>query len=216
MNLYPIFVKIEDKIVAVIGGGDVAARKVKDLLKTGAFVRVVAPDINDEIKDLVKNFGDKLALIQREYNEGDLDGVSLVFTTTDDPYLNNEIFKEATEKGLLVNSADDPDNCSFYVPSHVRKGDFILAVSTGGSSPAMAALLRRTLEKDIPDNIEEILNALKEARKILFGFDNLSSSDRGIILKSIVNDNGLLGKLVERFNSGELKEFLRKIKIGNR
>ncbi len=209
MKLYPIFFKIENKTVAVIGGGDVAARKVKDLLEAGAFVRVIAPQINKEIHDQDK--ADKLETIPRAYKQGDIDGANLIFAATNDPELNNNIFEEAEKKGIMINSADDPENCSFYVPSHVRKGDFILAVSTSGTSPAMAALLRRALEKSIPDNIDDILKALKEARKILFELDGLSSAQRGKVLKSLVNDNGLLTEMLKSYEKGNLEIFLKKI-----
>ena len=140
----------------------------------------------------------------------DIEGASLIFAATNNSITNNKVYKDAEEKGLPVNSVDDPANCSFYVPSLVRKGDLIVAVSTSGASPAMAAKLRRLLEQSIPSDIDEILTSLRKARSVLLTLDNLTTADRGNILKQIVNDNDLLSKLVEYSKNDKIEEFLKK------
>ena len=211
MKLYPILLNIEDRLIIVIGGGEVAYRKVKDLLLAGAIVRIISPHFINEIQELKRTESNRIELYNREYQHGDLEGARLVYTSTDKEDVNKAVFREAEELGIFINSVDDPPNCSFYVPSSIRRGDLILAVSTCGASPAMAAKLRREFQKNIPENIEEILEALREARSILQNYDHLSSRERGGILKDIVNNNNLLLELTCEYNNGELEEFISNL-----
>ena len=211
MKLYPVMVNIEDKAAVVIGGGEVAARKVKDLLESGATVKVVSPEFNDEIRELSENFAASVELVQRRYARGDLDSAVLVFSATDDPQVNHEVFLEADSKNVLINAVDDPPNCSFYVPSFVRKGELLFALSTSGASPAMAARLRREMEKNIPHNIDIMLEKLKEAKNLLKThqtFSGIASPQRGVIMKRIVSDDALLHKLSSCKDEEEMMSFL--------
>ncbi|MCU0822611.1 MAG: bifunctional precorrin-2 dehydrogenase/sirohydrochlorin ferrochelatase, partial [Spirochaetes bacterium] len=130
MKLYPIFLNIENMLAVVVGGGDVASRKVKDLAGAGARIRVIAPDISSEILEFAGKNSNVVEIIQRGYHNGDVNGANLVFSCTDIPELNKAVYIEAREKGIPVNTADDPENCTFFVPSHTRIGELILAVST--------------------------------------------------------------------------------------
>ncbi|PKL16291.1 MAG: siroheme synthase [Spirochaetae bacterium HGW-Spirochaetae-5] len=214
MKLYPIMVNMDSKPAVIIGGGEVAARKVLDLLEAGAFVKVVSPDFNDEILNAQKSYTDKLVLLKRKYEKNDLEGAYIVFSATNDSAVNTEVFREAEERGILINAVDDPPNCSFYVPSFVRKGDLIIALSTAGASPAMAARLRREIEKHIPEDIDLVLEKLKTARTLLKEdefFNSLDSSGRGTILKKIVSED----KLIEAMNScsdDDMVDFLLGVK----
>ena len=105
---------------------------------------------------------------------------------------------------------DDPPNCSFIVPSVFRKGDLIFAISTSGASPAMAAKLRRKFENSIPENIDRTLEALREARTILNDFKELGSSERGLILKKIVNDDNHLKELSMHMDKESIRDMLKK------
>jgi siroheme synthase-like protein len=211
MKLYPVFLNIAQRSVVVIGGGEVALRKIRDLLKAGAQISAISPEFHQDILKLSKEQGDNLKLIKREYREGDLMDASLAFSATDDPETNRRVFGEAEEKNIFINSADDPPHCSFIVPSWNQRGDLILALSTGGASPAMSARLRRELEGHIPDNIEKILSGLREARDILMNdeeFYPLRAADRGELLKRIVNNDALLSDLIAFHEKGELKKLL--------
>ena len=214
MKLYPVMLNMNARQAIVIGGGDVAARKVTDLLDAGATVKVVSPEFNSEILNLSEQYGERLILIKKVYEKNDLSGAMLVFSATNNSEVNAEVFREAEGKGILINAVDDPPNCSFYVPSFVRKGDLLFSLSTGGASPAMAARLRRDLEKHIPSGIELILEKLNLARTILKddeNFSGMSSSQRGSILKYIVNDDKLLEEL-KSYNNDELAGFLGRVK----
>lgn len=214
MKLYPIMVNMNDKPVVIIGGGEVAARKVADLLEAGAKVKVISPDFNDQIINAEMSFSDKVVLLKRRYRTSDLDGAFIVFSATNDQAVNAEVFREAEQKGILINAVDDPPNCSFYVPSFVRRGELLFALSTAGASPALAARLRREMEKHIPEDIEQTLEKLKAARTILKEdecFRCMESSERGKILKKIVNDDRLLESL-NACSDDDMTDFILGVK----
>lgn len=139
---YPVFLDLRDVPVLVVGGGAVATRKAAGLAAAGAQVTVVAPQISDEVAALAAH------VHQREYRPGDCGGFRLVFTATDNPSVNAAVAAEATAGGVWVNSADDPANCSFSLPAIARSGPVIVAVGTGGASPALASHLRDRIAAD--------------------------------------------------------------------
>jgi precorrin-2 dehydrogenase / sirohydrochlorin ferrochelatase len=211
MGLYPILLNLEGRRVTVIGGGDVALRKVRDLLEAGAVVRVVAPEVHAELIALADDRSDRLSLEKRGYLEGDLEGTTLVFSATSSVEVNKRVFREAEARGIFINAVDDPPNCSFIVPSMLRRGELIVAVSTGGASPALAARLRRSLEKALPENIETVLDALRAARSLLQkdpAFEAFDTMKRGALLKKITSDDALLDGIASSYMGGRLKEFL--------
>lgn len=215
MTLYPILLNLKDRRVVIVGGGEVALRKLKDLLDAGARIALVAPEIHEEIQKLAEANKQSISLLKREYRRGDLDGAALAFGATNSTGVNAAVFAEARERGVFINAADDPPNCSFYLPSWSRRGDFILAVSTSGASPALAAQLRRELERHVPADIADMLDALRESRRLLQeddSFRDLDSSARGEIIKKIANDERLLGDCARAFREGRLVEFLKGMK----
>jgi siroheme synthase-like protein len=131
---YPVFLELTGAPVLVVGGGAIAARKAAGLAAAGARVTVIAPDVVDGIA--------AAHVERRAYESGDVAGFRLVFTATDDPAVNAQVARDATAAGIWVNSADDPENCSFILPAIARRGPLTVAVSTGGSTPAFAARLR--------------------------------------------------------------------------
>ena len=214
MKLYPIMLNMSGQQAVIIGGGDVALRKLSDLIDAGADIKIISPEFNDEIIKISESFKNRVTLIKRKYEKNDLDGSMLVFSATNDTNVNREIFNEAKEKNILINAVDDPPNCSFYIPSFIRKGDLIFAVSTSGASPAMAARLRREMEKHIPENIEIMLERLNKARTLLKedkSFSDMDSSQRGEILKGITSNDQLLASLI-LCKDEEVKDFLLNLK----
>ena len=214
MKLYPIMVNMTGKPVVIIGGGEVAARKVLDLIDAGAIVKVISPEFNDEIIKNTEKYKDKVVLLKRKYQKNDLEDAFIVFSATNDSDVNAEVFREAEERKILINAVDDPPNCSFYIPSFVRKGDLLFSLSTSGASPAMAARLRREIEKHIPEDIEPVLEKLKNARTLLKEdecFSCVESSERGKILKKIVNDDNLLESM-NSCSDDDMIDFLLGVK----
>jgi precorrin-2 dehydrogenase / sirohydrochlorin ferrochelatase len=137
---YPIMLDLTDVPVLVVGGGRIALRKVEGLLKARAAVTVVAPSVVPELRNL------PVRVVERGFESDDLDGVRLVITATDVPNVNATVAGEATLRGIWVNSADDPANCTFTLPAVARDGDVTVAVGTGGASPALASHLRGEIE----------------------------------------------------------------------
>lgn len=210
VKVYPAMLNIEGRLAVIIGGGAVACRKAMDLLEAGASVKVVSPYLAPELEKAA-SVQSSIEIIRREYTKGDLQGAWIVISATDDPLVNHEVFIEAEELKLFINAVDDPPNCSFIVPSVLRRGDLIAAVSTSGASPSIAAKIRRDIESIIPDDIESLLQAFKEARNVIKNdpvFSEFDFNMRGEILKKVSSDETLLEKLKESFKSENIREFL--------
>ena len=144
---YPLFVDLRGKKVLVVGGGDVAERKVKGLLGSQALIKVVSPEITEDLKKMaLEGLIDHVATA---FAPEDLDGTWLVIAATDDPIVQRAVYREASAHRIFCNVVDQPELCSFIVPSTVRRGDLCLAISTGGKSPALAQHLRRKIEGEL-------------------------------------------------------------------
>jgi siroheme synthase-like protein len=137
---YPIMLDLTDVPVLVVGGGRIAQRKVEGLLRAHADVTVVAPRIEDGLRAL------SVRITEKAYEPSDLDHVRLVITATDEAAVNAAVAADATRRGIWVNSADDPANCTFTLPAVARDGDVTVAVATGGASPALSSHLRGEIE----------------------------------------------------------------------
>lgn len=144
MNLFPINLDIRDKLAVVVGGGAVAERKCRSLLEAEAAVTVVAPVISSGLEELRRD--SKISVLPRPYLAGDLTGALLIFAATDSPAVNRAVAEEAKRLGIPVCVADAPAEGTFTSPSVVRRGDLLLAISTGGRSPALARRIRQDLE----------------------------------------------------------------------
>jgi precorrin-2 dehydrogenase/sirohydrochlorin ferrochelatase len=147
----------------VVGGGTVAERKVTLLLECGADVEVVSPATTVRLAALAT--AGRVRLRRRPVRPADIPGAFLVVVATDDPQVNREVAERVRSAGGLVNVADDPEACSFLVPSVVRRGDLTIAISTGGGSPALARKLRQRLEESVGPEYEAFVAALRLLRE---------------------------------------------------
>jgi len=150
---------VDGRPCLVVGGGAIARRKVEGLLACGARVRVVAPHIGQELRMLAG-----VTFDERPWQPEDLAGVWLVIAATDDPAVNRAVYDAGSRAGIWVNGADDPANCSFTLPSVVRRGDLQVAVSTGGRSPALARWLRGRFERELGPEYATLLDILATER----------------------------------------------------
>lgn len=157
-TLYPVSLVVAGKRCVVVGGGQVAARKVEGLLAAGASVTVVAPDICDGI---VRGSSE---LVRRPYRSGDLDGAWLAIAATDDPEVNASVHADGQAARVWVNAADEPAACAFTLPAVLRRGPVSVAVSTGGHSPSLAGWLRDRIAADLGPEIGRLAELLSEAR----------------------------------------------------
>jgi uroporphyrin-III C-methyltransferase / precorrin-2 dehydrogenase / sirohydrochlorin ferrochelatase len=169
MSLFPMFVKLQSRLVLVVGGGVIAAGKIPGLLQAQARVRVVAPQINPEISAWVS--AGEIEWTPKEFAAGDLGGVHLVIAATSLQSVNAAVFREAESRGIFCNAVDDISNCHFYYGSIVQRGDLQIAISTNGKSPALAQRMRKELEQQYPAEYAEWLDSLGEAREQLRASD---------------------------------------------
>jgi precorrin-2 dehydrogenase / sirohydrochlorin ferrochelatase len=163
---YPVNLRIQNRLCVVIGGGGVAFRKVHGLLAAGARVRVISPTVVDELQKLA-HLGD-IEWLEREYKEGDLKTVFLVFAATNNRQTQLLIQRDCLRHSLLLNSVDDPDGSDFHIPAHFRRGRMLVTVSTGGGSPALAKRIRESFENDIGPEYETVVDFLALLREKLF------------------------------------------------
>jgi siroheme synthase-like protein len=161
----PANMLVRGRSVVVVGAGPIATRKIEPLLELGARVTVVAPEASDEVRKWAAA-GD-LVWHERSFAAADLDEAWLAFTATGDLAVDAAVFAAGEARRIWVNSADDPQNCSFTLMSVIRRSDLVLTVGTGGRSPALAAHLRRQLEAEIGPEYETLLDLLADARERL-------------------------------------------------
>lgn len=197
--MYPVQLDIEEKICAVIGGGSVAERKVKGLLESGARVRLVSPEVTDELLFLASQ--GLIEWRQKKYSDDDLAGAILVFAATDNRAVQEMVCRQAEANGQLLNVADDPSSCTFHVPASVRRGDLVLTVSTGGKSPALAAEIRQLLEDEFGPEYEILLNVMSRVREqAASDKGSFSQPERKKIYKKILHDDIIQWIRTEQFD----------------
>ena len=159
---YPILMNLQGRVCLIVGGGNVAGRKAKTLAESGALVTIVAPKLGDETKALCD--AGRANWINDVFKPEQMDNATLVIASTDDDKVNKAVYDEAVGRGLPVNVVDQPELCTFIVPSIVRRGDLTIAISTSGKSPAVARDLRKRLEKEYGEEWGIYLELMGEAR----------------------------------------------------
>jgi len=166
---YPIYIDIEDRSVLIVGGGTVCARKAETMMRYGARVTIVSPEITDEIA--AWEHAGVLAVQRKMYAESDLEGASMVIASTDDQCVNARVARDCRRRRIPVNVVDVTHLCEFIVPAIIEKGSIQIAVSTGGKSPAIARTIREDLQKAIGPEYTEVNDLLgtlrKSAKKVL-------------------------------------------------
>jgi uroporphyrin-III C-methyltransferase/precorrin-2 dehydrogenase/sirohydrochlorin ferrochelatase len=162
MNFLPVFYNITGKACLVVGGGTIAVRKTELLLKAQGRVRVVAPEIDPRLRGMTAT--QPLEIEQRGFIADDLDDVVCVIAATNDEELNQQISNLAGSRKIPVNVVDNPDLCSFIMPSIIDRGPVQIAISTGGVSPVLARMLRSQLESSIPGAYGDLARLAEEFR----------------------------------------------------
>ncbi len=164
MAYFPFMIQMDDKVCLVAGGGAVAYRKVKQMLQFGATVRVVAPDMDPRIR-LLQERHPQLEVLVRKVCLQDLDGVDVVIMATDDAGLNTQYAEWCRRHRILVNVVDVKEDCGFYFPSVIRQGEVVVGISTGGSSPLLAAGIRRQLQSQMREDYGRIAAKMSACRE---------------------------------------------------
>ena len=233
MKTYPIcLIGLEESVVVVVGGGEIATRKVLSLLEAGARVTVISPKLDQEMQDLAEN--GEISLLARCYQAGDLQSVfittasrgeapasapGLVIAATDSPEVNHAVWLEACQLGCLVNVVDDPKHSNFILPAVVEYGELKISISTGGASPALARRLREKLSAIIGPEYGILAGLLAELRPELharFGAGEprlqaalqMVDSDALEIIRTQGNQAGrrYLTQLLERLEADQRKQ----------
>ncbi len=162
MDYLPIFAKIKNKRCLVVGGGSVGARKAGVLLEAGAQVRVVAPEIEEELKSSAR-----VDAVIARFEEKHLDGVTLVIAATNDRAVNKQVSELAQARNIPVNVVDDPELCSFIMPAIMDRSPLMVAFSSGGASPVLTRMMRGKLETVIPQNYSKLAGFAERFREVV-------------------------------------------------
>jgi len=165
MTLFPAFLKLENRLVIVIGGGSIATQKIPSLLQAGARARVISPELHPHLAEYVRLR--EIDWHPKPFSPDDLEGAFLVIAATSIRELNASVFAEADRRNILCNSVDDIDHCHFYYGSVLQRGDLQIAISTNGKSPALAQRLRLELEQQFGPEYAAWLEWLGAAREVL-------------------------------------------------
>ncbi len=191
MKYYPVNLNVANQRCLVVGAGSVGTRKVNSLLKCAALVTVVSPEATEHICRLSKE--DSITLHLRPYRSSDIENVFLVFGATSNEALNKKIFEDASRLGKLCNISDRPDLCSFILPSVIRQGDLIIAISTSGKSPAYSRHLRMQLEPQFGLEYAFFLSLMGVVRKKLLEQEHDPEAHKPVFERLI--EQGLLERI---------------------
>lgn len=188
-NLFPVFLKLENLRVLIIGGGYVGMEKLSAILQNSPATKItlIATVISDEIKVVAKNYPN-IILIEKPYAASDIKEVDLVFAAVNDAIVSSAVVKDANQKGILVNAADKPDLCDFYLSSVVQKGSLKIAISTNGKSPTVAKRVKEMLQDCLPEELDELLDNIQAIRNTLTGdfqdkVNKLNELTKGLVEK---------------------------------
>jgi len=162
---YPIFLNLQNRRCVVIGGGSVAEGKVAGLLEAGAQVILISPNLTPTLEKLALDL--QIGHLQRNYQPGDLEQAFLVISATNDHEVNEQVWEEAEDLGVLFNAVDDPAHCNFIAGSIVRQGALTIAISTSGAAPALAVRLKEKMAREFGPEYAEFLELLEKLREPL-------------------------------------------------
>lgn len=190
--LYPVFLKLDQLDTLLVGAGNVGLEKLQSLLSNSpsAKITVVAPRVKEEVRALIENHP-SVSLLQKQFEPADLEGRDLVILATDDHPLHRTITTLAGAKGILVNVADTPDLCDFYLGSIVQKGNLKIAISTNGKSPTAAKRIKEVLQDALPGELDEVIENLNRVRSKLNGNFEQKVRKLNAITKGLVEKDNI-------------------------
>ncbi len=199
-SYYPLFFRLAGTLCVVVGGGRVAERKARALIAAGARVRLISPKSTRGLSGLHRQ--GKIELVARQYREGDLEGAALVFAATDKGEVNRQVREESRRLAIPLNAADSPDTCDFIVPSLIRKGPVLIAISTSGLLPLLSKKLRAEITKHVTPDYTAYARRVGLFRKYLLQNVEDSRLRREImkrVSRAVLRD-------VSRMTLGEMKK----------
>ena len=169
-RLFPVFLKLENLSLLIVGGGYVGMEKLSVVLQNspGGKIKIVATQISNEIKELVAG-RNNIQLVERAYECADVDDADIVIAAVNDVTVSSQVSRDAKAKGKLINAADKPDLCDFYLGSIVQRGNLKIAISTNGKSPTIAKRVKEVLNETIPNEIDDLLLNMQSIRNKMGG-----------------------------------------------
>jgi precorrin-2 dehydrogenase/sirohydrochlorin ferrochelatase len=206
MPYFPIFLDLDNQKVIVVGGGEVAERKIKNLLIYGCRIYIISPHLTPHLQQLVAK--GEIHHISYESLGTSMNDAFMVIVATDDPEVNSQIASQAKERGLLVNAVDQPGDCNFIMPSIVKRGDLQIAISTEGKSPALAKKIRKEMEVMFGPEHGSLIELLGIIREKLLSRGQLPSKNK-IIFQKLVDSNLL--HLIKEGNLNGVRATLKSI-----
>lgn len=210
-HLFPVNLNLRGRKCLVVGGGRVAERKVRSLLLSGAKIWIVSPELTEGLKKLVEEGA--IHLIDRQYATEDLQDCFLVISAVDNPSVNARVADDCFARNIPINAVDDPDRCSFTVPSVLRRGSLCIAISTDGKSPLLSRRIREKLESSFGPEYAEFLDLMGEIRsRVIKDVPDIEKRRR--IFQCLLDSNilELLRKNIEeKADGGHISHNLRRI-----
>lgn len=203
---FPVNLNLRNRNCLVVGGGSVGTRKVMKLIECGAAVTLVSPEVSEDLAALARE--GRIVWKRRAYRHGDAGGMLLVFSTTDFKEVNRAVAADARAAGALCNLADTQELCDFTVPAHVRRGDLLLTISTGGNSPALSRKLRQELADQFGPEYAQSLRILGAVRHRLLATGHDPERHRTLLRRLI--GSGLVARVREGDAAG-IDDLLRSI-----
>ncbi len=198
MKYYPINLDIRGKRCVVVGGGEVAERKVRGIFEAGGVVWVISPSLTAKLSKLWRE--GSICYIPRSWEPGDLEGAFLVFAASDQAELNAQVISEARRRGILSNSVDNPLESDFTLPSTLKRGDLLIGISTSGKSPAFSKKLREDLEEMFGEEHALFLDLMGKIRQNLVKEGKNPSKNRFLFHRLVYSD------LLELIKKGQRRE----------
>ena len=193
-NLFPVFLKLEELNVLLIGAGNVGIEKLASIISNAPLtpVRVVATEVNKTIREFAEKH-QNVEIFEKPYEPSDIDWCDLIIIAINDPVLSEQIRNDAKQRSKLVNAADKPELCDFYLGSVVKKGNLKIAISTNGKSPTIAKRLKDVLNEVMPDQIDEVLQNMNVIRNKLSGnftdkVNKLNHITRDLTLRTTIDN----------------------------
>lgn len=184
MAYFPMFVDLKDKTIVVIGGGNVAYRKILKLLQFDAKIILVAPKICAEIKELANEYSN-LVLKNKEFEIDDIKNSFFVISAVNDAFINSQVAQSCKDLNIPVNSVDNLENCSFLFPALIKKDSLVIGILTSGRAPNISALIKNIVENNLPENISNVIETLGLLREELKN-KVLSQECRAFIVHSLI------------------------------
>jgi len=206
MKFYPVCLDIVGERCVVVGGGEVAERKVRGLLECGAKVALVAQDLTPSLRAM-KDAGE-IEKVSDDYKKEDLEGAFLVIGATDREDVNERVYRDAHDRGALVNIVDVPARCNFIVPSLFRRGDLLVAVSSGGKSPALARRVREEIAEHYGPEYVTLLRLMGVLRDKIVA-RGASSAENRVLFESVLDSDIL--RYIREGRGDRVREIIRDL-----